>query len=263
MITQQKQILSMVAVVLAAAASVNAGTPVVKQVVTGDIGLGPYIALQGGANVHTAVSHEYGKNTFGNVDTLSDRYQSKSSQSAKSSIAGFAGVKLGYVFKTDALVRPAIELDSYWVQSKLTVRNYSKEVYNPYYNSNVNDVYTTETTTAGRANTFANMINGLAKFDLGSFQPYAGLGIGLATTGWSGNTKGVDTRNGDVTARYNASAFNESSSTYFAFQAIAGADYYVRNNLSVFTEYKFLNVCGDAGNSLRNNIVGAGVRFHF
>ena len=175
-------------------------------------------------------------------------------------------MKLGYVFKTDALVRPAIELDSYWVQSRQTDRNTSKDNtpgYYPYMTGSSSPITTTETTFNGRANTFANMVNGLAKFDLGSFQPYAGLGIGFATTGWSGTVKGVEKINGDVYARYNQSSFNQSSSTYFAVQVVAGADYYVCNKMSVFTEYKFLNVCGDNGSSLRNNIVGAGVRYHF
>ena len=261
---QTKQVLSTIAVGLLAA-SAYAGTPVVKQVVTGDIGIGPYIAVQGGANVHTAVSHNYGRNTFGNEPFLNDNYPSKTSETSNSSIAGYAGLKLGYVFNTKTLVRPALELDTYWVQSKLTTNYYEKTVknYSTYMNDPATDVYEQKLTASGRANTFATMVNAIGKVDLGSFQPYAGLGIGLATTGWSGTTKGVETTNGDVVGRYNQSAYNASSSTYFAFQAIAGADYYVMNNLSVFTEYKFLNVCGDNGSSLRNNIVGAGVRFHF
>ena len=217
MITQKKQLLSLIAIALAAVTA-NAGTVTNKMttpVTSCDIGVGPYIAVQGGADVFNSYY------TRGHV-----------TQDYDSRVGGFAGLKAGYVFNTGMVLRPAVELDTYWVRI------------NGLWDSN-QEFPAVKQAVDG----YVCMVNGIARFALGSFQPYVGAGLGTATTKIK-------------------TPFTQDDSTHFAWQLVTGMDYYFTNSMSMFLEYKFLNAQVDyvqvntLSHSL-NHLIGAGVRFHF
>jgi len=214
MITQKKQLLSLIAIALAAVTA-NAGTVTNKMttpVTSCDIGVGPYVAVQGG------------------VDFFNDLWTHGAHENDYDGrVGGFAGLKAGYVFNIGSVVRPAVELDTYWVR--------------------VNGKVDLVTNNSVVVDSYVAMVNGIARFALGSFQPYVGAGLGTATAKIK-------------------KPFTQDDSTNFAWQAIAGLDYYFSNRMSVFMEYKFLNaqvdyVQANAMSHSLNHLVGAGVRFHF
>ena len=155
----------------------------------------------------------------------------------------FGGIKIGYVFGQGP-VRFALEEDMFYngwetgADSTLTVGG----------------IITTSSSSV-RINTGAFMTNALVKFGNGKFQPYIGAGIGAYYGESAGGTFGPFTLSGG------------SSHADFAWQVIAGADYYVNPRNSIFVEYKFLEYTGqtDWGDSrvLGQHLVGAGWRFHF
>jgi opacity protein-like surface antigen len=156
----------------------------------------------------------------------------------------FGGIKLGYVFGTGS-VRFALEEDMFYngwetgADSTLVVNG-----------------VTTNGTSSFRMNTGAFMTNGLVRFASGRFQPYIGFGIGCYIADSAGGTFGPFNTGGGA------------SHADFAWQAIAGADYYVNTRNSIFVEYKFLEYTSfgaDFGNSrvLGQHLLGAGWRFHF
>lgn len=206
-----KNIVSSVGIALALATAAQAGTPdktISQPVTTTDFGTGSYVGLQGGFNADQEV--------FNNGVT-----------STKGNVGGFGGLKAGYVFDTKGLVRPALEFDGFY-------NGFSQNAF-------------IEGTKVGKNDydTGAYLVNALAKFNLGAFQPYVGPGIGGYTE--SGN--------------------NTPDKTSWAWQIVAGADYYFTHNMSVFAEYKWLNymeASSFTGNDrLGQQLAGAGVRFHF
>jgi opacity protein-like surface antigen len=100
------------------------------------------------------------------------------------------------------------------------------------------------------------MTNGLLRFASGKFQPYIGFGIGCYYAE-------------AASANFGPFAFNGGSShADFAWQVIAGADFYLNPKNSLFIEYKFLEYTAsqaDVGNSrvLGQQLLGGGWRFHF
>ena len=58
---------------------------------------------------------------------------------------------------------------------------------------------------------------------------------------------------------------SSSSSSGFAWQLIAGADYYFTEKMSAFLEYKFLNYedAGVNGDRIGQQLVVLGLRWHF
>ena len=164
----------------------------------------------------------------------------------KNKLGWTTGLKLGYVAgSAQDIVRPALELEGFYA------------AFDRHYDAKFEDV---NETFKLRNRTFAYMANGIAKFNLGSFQPYLGAGAGYFT----------------MKAKLSAQVddigqFNEGSESRdgFAWQLLGGVDYYFTPTVSVFTEYKWLNClirnrddftgCGRLGQQL----VSAGVRFHF
>jgi opacity protein-like surface antigen len=128
----------------------------------------------------------------------------------------FGGIKLGYVFGTGP-VRFALEEDMFYngwktgADSTLVVNG-----------------ITTNGSSSFTVNTGAFMTNGLVRFASGRFQPYAGFGIGCYIADSAGGTFGPFNTGGGA------------SHADFAWQVIAGADYYVNTRNSLFVEYKFL-----------------------
>ena len=153
---------------------------------------------------------------------------------SKSKVGGFGGLKLGYVFGTALdTVRPVVELDGFY-------NGFSQSATAEYLGYKIDNIKV-------KVDSGALMANGLVRFALGSFQPYFGAGLGgYATdeTATVGNVKGSVNQTG------------------FAWQLVGGVDCYVTQGVSIFTEYKFLNYV-DSGDRLGQQLVGAGVRFHF
>jgi hypothetical protein len=156
----------------------------------------------------------------------------------------FGGIKLGYVFGTGS-TRFALEEDMFYngwktgADSTLVVGG-----------------VTTNGSSSFTMNTGAFMTNGLVRFASGRFQPYIGFGVGAYIADSAGGTFGPFNTGGGA------------SHADFAWQAIAGADYYLNTKNSLFVEYKFLEYTSfgaDFGNSrvLGQHLVGAGWRFHF
>ena len=153
---------------------------------------------------------------------------------SKSKVGGFGGLKLGYVFGTVLdTVRPAAEIDGFY-------NGFSQSATADYLGYKIDDIKV-------KVNSGALMANGLVRFALSSFQPYIGVGVG-------GYNADESVTVSDVKASVNR--------TGFAWQLLAGVDCYITDSVSVFTEYKFLNYM-DSGDRLGQQLVGAGVRFHF
>jgi opacity protein-like surface antigen len=155
----------------------------------------------------------------------------------------FGGVKIGYVFGTGS-VRFALEEDMF---------------YNGYttgadFTLNLNGV-TTQSDASVDINTGAFMTNGIFRFGTGQFQPYLGAGIGV----YYGESSNV------IVGGF--STGTSSSHADFAWNVIAGADYYFNPKMSMFIEYKYLQYTGlnNWGNDgeLGQQLLGAGLRFHF
>ncbi len=198
-------------------------------------GMGWYGAIDAGANIF----QDRGDTrvfTNGNGDLLT--------LDPTSDTGFFGGIKIGYVFGTGG-VRFALEEDMFYngwqtgADSTLTVNG-----------------VTTRSSSSWDMNSGAFMTNGIIKFSSGQFQPYIGFGIGC----YYAET---------ASAQFGPFAFNGGSShADFAWQAIAGADYYINPKNSIFIEYKFLEYTAsqaEIGNSrvLGQHLLGAGWRFHF
>jgi opacity protein-like surface antigen len=101
--------------------------------------------------------------------------------------------------------------------------------------------------------------NFLVKFGTGQFQPYIGAGAGFYFASVGDTDVTIGGRNIATDAGGDA--------TGFAWQLIAGADYYFNEKFSAFLEYKFLNYeeveLEGEDDAVRQHLVGAGVRWHF
>jgi predicted porin len=105
------------------------------------------------------------------------------------------------------------------------------------------------------------MGNFILRFAFGRFQPYAGAGVGV----YYAESAGADFQgpNGQT-----FSTGGGRNHTDLAWQIIAGTDYYWNPRFSTFIEYKFLNYTStqintDQSRNLGQQLVGAGLRFHF
>jgi hypothetical protein len=198
-------------------------------------GSGWYGAIDLGANIYQDRGDiRFFQNNAGNTLTIDPNNDT----------GFFGGIKLGYVFGTGT-VRSAVEADFFYngwdtgADSTLVVGG-----------------VTTNSTTSVRINTGAFMGNYLLKFGSGKFQPYIGAGLGVYYGESAGGNFGPFTVGGG------------SSHADFAWQVIAGSDFYLNTKNSLFVEYKFLEYTAsqaDFGNSrvLGQHLLGAGWRFHF
>jgi len=198
----------------------------------------------------------YGSGWYGAIDLGANIYQDRGDVRTFTNLNGdrltldpnndtgfFGGVKIGYVFGTGS-VRFALEEDMF---------------YNGWQTGWDSALVVNGVTTRGNSsidiNTGAFMTNGLVKFSSGQFQPYIGFGIGAYYAESAGGNFGPFNVGGG------------SSHGDFAWQAIAGADYYVNTKNSIFVEYKFLEYTAypDRGDTrvLGQHLLGAGWRFHF
>ena len=230
--------LSVLTLAFLLAARVNAGEPYVAPApapVPDTYGTGWYGALQAGGNIFQ---------DRGDVRTFTNALGNTLTLDPTNDTGFFGGVKIGYVFGTGG-VRFALEEDMFYngwqsgADSTLTVNG-----------------VTTFNSASWDINSGAFMTNGLIRFASGRFQPYIGFGIGCYYAEVASATFGPFNFSGG------------SSHADFAWQAIAGADYYLDHRNSLFIEYKFLEYTAsqaDIGDSrvLGQHLLGGGWRFHF
>ena len=162
-----------------------------------------------------------------------------------------AGLKIGYDFNTlcDGLITPAVEVEGLYTKFDHHwdgVTGYRNTIQNATLKANIG--------------TWAGMANGIAKFNLGSWQPYVGAGVGFFSTSAQESIKVGSVGQFDI---------GSQDRDGFAWQLLGGVDYKITSNVSVFTEYKWLNCVirhsGDfvTGSNLGQHLATAGVRYHF
>src|SRR5437667_5319356 len=231
--------------------SLFAGPPEYKQVAPPPppelYGLGFYGAIDMGANVY---QNRGGDRTFTDDNLNSPFFGDTLTVSPKNDVGFFGGVKLGYVFGT-GVFRPTIEGDFFYNGFRggadFTLR------------ASFGDVLRQSHLTTW-INTGAFMGNFIARFAFGRFQPYVVAGVGI----YYAESAGAEFQGPHGT-------FNSGggrSHADLAWQIIAGTDYYWTPKFSTFIEYKFLDYTSTQINTnetrdLGQQLVGAGLRFHF
>jgi opacity protein-like surface antigen len=207
-------------------------------------GLGFYGAIDGGANVYQ---------DRGGSRTFEGDFGFTLEVDPKNDVGGYGGIKLGYVFGT-GVFRPAIEGDFFWNGFRggadLTLRD-------PF-----GDVLAERHVTSW-INTGAFMANFIGRFAFGRFQPYVGGGLGI----YYAESAGVEVVN-PLTGDVPVSTGGGKNHADFAWQVIAGTDYYWNPRFSTFIEYHYLNYTSTQidtreDRDLGQHLVGAGLRFHF
>src|SRR5207249_213018 len=213
-------------------------------------GLGFYGAIDAGANVY---QNRGGNQTFTADDPNSPFFGDTLTVDPKNDVGFFGGIKLGYVFLT-GVVRPAIEGDFYY--------NGFRGGANFTLAEPDGDVIAQRNVTTW-INTGAFMGNFILRFAFGRFQPYAGGGVGI----YYAESAGVEVVD-PVTGAVPINTGGGQSHADFAWQIVAGSDYYWTPKFSTFIEYKYLDYTSTQINTshtrdLGQHLVGAGVRFHF
>src|SRR5438094_4085339 len=238
-----------------AAISLQAGQEVYKQVAPPPpplYGVGFYGAIDLGANIYqdrgdTRTFTQNRPDLIGFGDTLT--------VDPKNDVGFFGGIKLGYVFGT-GVVRPTVEGDFFYNGfrggANFTLRD------------SFDNVLAQRNVTTW-INTGAFMGNFILRFAPGNqrFQPYVGAGVGVYYAESAG-TQVVNPATGAVPINTGGGR----SHADLAWQIIAGSDYYWTPKLSTFIEYKFLEYTSTQINTRDNRVLGqqllgAGVRFHF
>jgi opacity protein-like surface antigen len=235
--------------------SLHAGQEVYKQVAPPPPalwGTGFYGGLDMGANIY---QNRGDSQAFTDDNPNSPFFGSNLIVDPKNDVGFFGGLKLGYVFGT-GVVRPAIEGDFYYNGfrggANFTLRD-------PFDNVVAQRNVTTW------INTGAFMANFILRFAPGNqrFQPYVGAGVGIYYAESAG-TEVVD----PVTGRVPFNTGGGQSHADLAWQIVAGSDYYWTPKFSTFIEYKFLQYTStqidtNDDRELNQQLLGAGVRFHF
>jgi opacity protein-like surface antigen len=213
-------------------------------------GVGFYGGIDLGANVY---QNRGGDRTFTDTNPDSDFFGDTLEVSPKNDVGFFGGIKLGYVFLT-GLVRPTFEGDFFYNGFKggadFTLREPDGDVIR-------------SSSTDRTINTGAFMGNFILRFAPGNqrFQPYAGAGVGVYYAESAGT---------EFTAP-NGETFNTGGGKNhadFAWQVVAGSDYFFTPKFSAFIEYKYLDYTSSQLNTHQNrdlgqHLVGAGVRLFF
>jgi opacity protein-like surface antigen len=240
-------------------APLQAGTETYKQVAPPPpapeyYGLGFYGAIDGGANVY---QNRGGDRTFTADDRLLDRtdrdFDATLEVSPKNDVGGYAGIKLGYVFGT-GVFRPTIEGDFFWNGFRggadFTLREADGDLI-------------AQRNVTSWINSGVFMANFIGRFAFGRFQPYAGGGVG----GYYAESAGVEVRD-PVTGRVPVNTGGGGNHADFAWQVVAGSDYFFNPHFSAFIEYHYLTYTSSQidtrqSRDLGQHLVGAGVRFFF
>ena len=234
----------------------QAGTETYKQVAPPPpppmYGLGFYGAIDAGANVY---QDRGGDRFFSQNDPDRIGFGDTLEVSPKNDVGFFGGIKLGYVFGS-GVVRPTVEGDFFYNGFRggadFTLRD------------RFGDTIGQRNVTTW-INTGAFMGNFILRFAPGNqkFQPYAGAGVGV----YYAESAGVEVQD-PVTGRVPINTGGGASHADLAWQIIAGSDYYFNPKMSAFIEYKFLEYTSTQINTresrvLGQQLLGAGVRFHF
>ena len=204
-------------------------------------GLGFYGAIDGGANVYQ---------DRGGTKVFSDEFGDTLTIDPKNDVGGFGGIKLGYVFGR-GVFRPTVEGDFFYNGfrggANFTLREPDGDLIR-------------SSSLSTTINTGAFMGNFIGRFAFGRFQPYIGAGVGV----YYAESAGAEFQGPHGTF----STGGGKNHTDLAWQIIAGTDYYWNPKFSTFLEYKFLNYTSTQINTnqsrnLGQQLVGAGLRFHF
>jgi opacity protein-like surface antigen len=251
----KKLLFSTVALTGLLAASLQAGQEVYKQVAPPPppmYGLGFYGAIDAGANVYQNRGDD---RTFTQDNPNLPGFGDNLEVNPKNDVGFFGGIKLGYVFGT-GVVRPTVEGDFFYNGfrggANFTLRD-------------INDNFLAQRDATTWINTGAFMFNFILRFAPGNqrFQPYAGAGVGV----YFADSAGTDVTNPN-TGTVTVNTGGGRSHADLAWQIVAGSDYYWTPKFSTFIEYKFLQYTStqidtDQNRQLNQQLVGAGVRFHF
>jgi len=237
------------------AVPLQAGTEVYKQVAPPPppmYGLGFYGAIDAGANIY---QDRGDSRTFTQDNPNLPGFGDNLEVDPKNDVGFFGGIKLGYVFGT-GVVRPTVEGDFFYNGfrggANFTLRDID------------NNVLAQRNATTW-INTGAFMANFILRFAPGNqrFQPYAGAGVGV----YYAESAGTEVNNPN-TGTVTVNTGGGRSHADLAWQIIAGSDYYFTPKMSAFIEYKFLEYTSTQINTNDNRVLGqqllgAGVRFHF
>jgi len=251
-------LLSTAALIGLLTAPLQAGTEVYKQVAPPPpelYGLGFYGAIDAGANVFQNRGDDRTFSDNGIRDRFDPDFDDTLTVSPKNDVGFFGGIKLGYVFGT-GVFRPTIEGDFFYNGFRgggnFTLRD------------SFGDVLAQRNATTW-INTGAFMGNFILRFAPGNqkFQPYVGAGVGVYYAESAG-TQLTNPNTGTVTVNTGGGRNHAD----LAWQIIAGSDYYWTPKFSTFIEYKFLEyestqIDTKQSRVLGQQLIGAGVRFHF
>lgn len=240
---------------VALASVAQAGTPIVdyksakdKVIVPEErIGVGPYIALFGGSNLHQNADLD-------NADLDAAGLDLDFNTDLEQHSGWFAGLKVGYVFETHALILPAIELEAF----------YNDHVFGADFHSD--DLGGIDVETDRHFKSVPIMLNFIAKFDLGKFRPYIGVGAGITYVDIEDPIVDIEINGAEVVRGQKATSSGDTD-WVFSYQAIGGFDWYLTKDFALFAEYKALvyhdlNTDPESDNYLQH-LVGGGIRWHF
>jgi opacity protein-like surface antigen len=207
-------------------------------------GTGFYGAIDMGANIFQ---------DRGETRTFTGEFGDTLTVDPKNDVGFFGGIKLGYVFPT-GVVRPTIEGDFFYNGFRGGADFTLKD--------SLGDVLGQRDVTTW-INTGAFMGNFILRFNLGQFQPYAGAGLGV----YYAESAGTEVRN-PITNTITVNTGGGQNHADFAWQVVAGSDYFFRPNVSAFIEYKYLDYTSTQidtheDRDLGQHLLGAGVRFFF
>jgi len=236
--------------------SVRAGTETYKQVAPPPpppvYGMGFYGGLVLGANVYQNLPSS---RTFTQDNPNFPGFEDTLEVSPQHNVGFFGGLKFGYVFNpTGWVVRPTVELDSFYngfdTNTSFTLRDPNGDVLRSSSSSN-------------RLNSGVWLFNFILRIGppTWQFQPYVGAGPGVYYAEGAGFS--FTGPNGEL---FNTGGGRNHAD--FAFDVVAGADYFFTPKLSAFVEYKFLEYTSSQVNTSRSRtlgqqLVGAGVRYFF
>jgi opacity protein-like surface antigen len=230
-----KRLLPIIALLLPIAIPAIAGTTEDKTIVqptAANDETGFYIGPDGGFNVYHA-NPTAGKPGIGNE---------------KVDLGGYVGGKFGYTFRTGPVL-PSFETDLFYNRFG---GSWDRVYYGPKHRNRETESY--------QINSGAFLENALLRYDVGPLQPYIGAGIGAYV---NDSSRQQTDRNYYTGRQYSYGTFHHQSSSW-AWQLVAGADYFVKPNISLFVEYKFLNYMdSDPHGRLGQQLLGGGVRYHF
>lgn len=192
------------------------------------------------------ISAHTGVSDTGSIDT-SDRL---SRMGVKGDTGWTAGLKFGYMFTTPTVLRPALELELSYLTSELSGSKGSRNTYRSDFQA---------------FNAFGNAVMAFDFEDqntpsddfLAKIKPYIGAGVGVSLT-----------RNERVEARIDGRRIKDEDGgkTSFGYQVFAGLEVPLSDELSLFGEYKYVNLYDLGGGDIQGadfNLYTVGLRLQY